>query len=173
MVYLFRRLSGDREFDHDALTQSLMVCVDGRNLDLVLSLRKTSDNNRPAAGVGPNPRRAINRHMEMPDAGRHIEGLRAEHGEDLQIFGAVPNERDSAAQRFGQWRIDHELRLRLTCLSNGVGSPQTGYRDDKTQERLGHVCFSLVSCFIASPASAGCRRSGPSPGFHPEATAAT
>src|SRR3954453_13594147 len=74
MVYLFRRLSGDREFDHNALTQSLMVCVDGRNLDLVRSLRKTSDNNRPAAGVGPDPRRAINRYMEMPDAGRHIEG---------------------------------------------------------------------------------------------------
>jgi len=39
--------------------------------------------------------------MEMPDAGRHIEGLRAEHREDLQIFGAVPDERDSTAQRFG------------------------------------------------------------------------
>jgi len=26
--------------------------------------------------------------MEMPDAGRHIERLQAEHREDLQIFGA-------------------------------------------------------------------------------------
>ena len=66
-----------------------MVCVDGRNLDFVRSRRKTSDNDRPAAGFGPDPRRAINRHMEMPDAGRHIERLRAEHRDDLQIFGAV------------------------------------------------------------------------------------
>jgi hypothetical protein len=93
--------TGYHEFDDDALTQRLMVCVDGRNLDFVRSLRKTSDNDRSAAGVGPDPRRAVNRHMEMPDAGRHIEGLRAEHREDLQIFGAVPDERDSAAQRFG------------------------------------------------------------------------
>jgi hypothetical protein len=33
---------------------------------------------RGAAGFGPDPRRAINRDMEMPDARRHIERLRAE-----------------------------------------------------------------------------------------------
>src|SRR5215207_1180921 len=61
---LFRGLSsGDHEFDDDASIQGLMVCVDGRNLDLVRSWRKTSDNDRPAAGFGPDPRRAINRHM--------------------------------------------------------------------------------------------------------------
>jgi hypothetical protein len=35
----------------------------------VWSLRKTSDNDRSAAGVGPDPQRAINRHMEMPVRG--------------------------------------------------------------------------------------------------------
>jgi hypothetical protein len=80
----------------------------------------------------------------MPDAGRHIEGLRAEHREDLQIFGAVPDERDSAAQRFGQWRIDHDFRLRLSSLSDGVGRPQNGCRNNKADECLSHVCFSLV-----------------------------
>ena len=120
---LFRCLScGDHEFDDDASIQGLMVCVDGRNLDFVRSLRKTSDNDRPAAGFGPDPRRAINRHMEMPDAGRHIEGLRAEHRDDLQIFGAVLDEHDSAAQRFGQRRIDYDFRrrLRLSGLSDGA-----------------------------------------------------
>jgi hypothetical protein len=87
----------------------------------------------------------------MPDAGRHIEGLRAEHREDLQIFGAVPDERDSAAQRFGQWCIDHELRLRLSGLSDGVGRPQNGYRYDKADECLGHVCFSLVQLLYCTP----------------------
>jgi acetyl-CoA carboxylase alpha subunit len=71
----FRRLSsGDHEFDDDASIQGLMVCVDGRNLDLVRSRRKTSDNDRPAAGFGPDPRRAINRHLEMPEAALHVTG---------------------------------------------------------------------------------------------------
>jgi hypothetical protein len=142
---LFRGLSsGDYEFDDDTLTKRLMVCVDGRNLDFVRSLRKTSDNDRPAAGVGPDPRCAINRHMEMPDAGRHIKRLGTEHREDLQIFGAVPDEGDSATQRFGQWRIDHDFRLRLGGLSDGVGHPQNGCRYDKADECLRHVCFSLL-----------------------------
>ena len=113
-VSLFHRLSsGDHEFDDDASIQGLMVCVYERNLDLVRSRRKTSDDERPAAGFGPDPRRAINRNMEMPDAGRHIDRLRAEHRDDLQIFGAVLDEHDSAAQRFGQRRIDHDFRRRL------------------------------------------------------------
>ena len=60
-------------------------------------------------------------------------GLRAEHRDDLQIFGAVLDEHDSAAQRFGQRRIDHDFRrgLRLSGLSDGVGRPQNGYRYDK------------------------------------------
>ena len=40
-------------------------------------------------------------HGTAPMCGGHIEGLRAEHREDLQIFGAVPDERDSTAERFG------------------------------------------------------------------------
>jgi hypothetical protein len=121
-----------------------MVCVDRRNLDLVRSRRKTSDDDRPAAGVGPDPRRAINRDMKMPDAGRHIERLRAEHRDDLQILCALVDEHDAAAQRFGQRRIDHDFRrrLRLSGLSDGVGRPQNGYRYDKGDECPGHVCFS-------------------------------
>ena len=42
-----------------------MVCVYERNLDLVRSRRKTSDDERPAAGFGPDPRRAIDRDMEI------------------------------------------------------------------------------------------------------------
>jgi hypothetical protein len=37
------------EFDDDASIHRLMVCVYGRNLDLVRSRRKTSDDDRPAA----------------------------------------------------------------------------------------------------------------------------
>ena len=83
--------------------------------------------------------------MEMPDTGRHIEGLRAEHRDDLQIFGAVLDEHNSAAQRFGQRRVDHDFRrrLRLSGLSHGAGRPQTGYRHDKSDKCLGHVCFSF------------------------------
>ena len=66
-----------------ASVQGLMVCVYESNLDLVRSRRKTSDDERPAAGFGPDPRRAINRDMEMPDAGRHIERIRAKHRDDL------------------------------------------------------------------------------------------
>jgi hypothetical protein len=95
-----------------------MVCVYEGNLGLVWSRRKASDDDRPAAGVGPDPLRAINRDMEMPDAGRHIERLRAEHGNDLEIFGAVVDERNSAAQRFGQRRIDHEFRLGTTLVKS-------------------------------------------------------
>jgi len=119
-----------------------MVCVYERNLGLVWSRRKTSDDDRPAAGVGPDPLRAINRDMEMPNAGRHIERLRAEHGNDLEIFGAVVDERNSAAQRFGQRRIDHEFRRRLSSLSVGVGRPQKGYRYDNCDECPDHVFFS-------------------------------
>ena len=63
-----------------------MVCVYGRNLGLVRSRRKTRDDDGPAAGFGPDPLRTINRDMEMPDAGRNIGRLRAEHRNDLQIF---------------------------------------------------------------------------------------
>ena len=68
--------------------------------------------------------------MEMTDAGRHIEGLRTEHRDDLQIFGTVLDEHDSAAQRIGQRRIDHDFRRRLgsSGLCDGVGRPQNGYR---------------------------------------------
>jgi hypothetical protein len=79
-----------------------MVCVYESYLGFVRSGRKASDDDRSAAGVGPDPLRAINRDMEMPDARRHIERLRAEHGNDLEIFGAVVDERNSAAQRFGK-----------------------------------------------------------------------
>jgi hypothetical protein len=51
----------------------MMICVYGRNLNLVRSCRKTSDDDRPAASFGPDPRSAINLNMEMPDAGRHID----------------------------------------------------------------------------------------------------
>src|SRR3954471_11779852 len=96
---LFRRLfSGDHEFDDDGSIQGLMVCVYERDLDLVRSRRKASDDERPTAGFGPDPLRAINRGMEMPDARRHLDRLRAEHRDDLQIFGAVLDEHDSPAQ---------------------------------------------------------------------------
>ena len=100
--FLFRGFSsGNHKFDDDASIQRLMVCVYGRNLDFVRSRRKPSDDDRPAACFGPDPRRAINRDVEMPDAGRHIERLRAEHWDDLQIFGAVMEDYDAAAQRLG------------------------------------------------------------------------
>jgi hypothetical protein len=86
--------------------------------------------------------RAINRDMEMPDAGRHIDGLRAKHRDDLEIFGAVVDERNSAAQRFRQRRVDHEFRRRLSSLSVGVGRPQNGYRYDNCNECPDHVCLS-------------------------------
>ena len=119
-----------------------MVCVYESNLGLMRSRRKTSDDDRASAGIGPDPLRAINRNMEMPDARRQIGGLRAEHWDDLKIFGAVLDERDSAAQRFGQRRIDHEFRRRLSSLSDGVRRPRNGYRYDNGDECSDHVCFS-------------------------------
>jgi hypothetical protein len=50
--------------------------------------------------------------MKMAYTGRHIEGTRAKHRNDLQIFGAVLDEHDSAAQGFSQRRIDHDFRRR-------------------------------------------------------------
>jgi hypothetical protein len=46
------------------------------------------------------------------DGGRHLERLRAEHRDDQQIFGAVADKHDSAAQRFRQRRVDHDSRHR-------------------------------------------------------------
>src|SRR5262245_37769623 len=107
-----------------------MVCVYESNLGLVWPRRKTSDDDRPAAGVGPDPLRAINRDMEMPDARRQVGSLRAEHWDNLEIFSAVIDERDSTAQRFGQRRVDHEFRRRLlpSSLSDGIGRPRKAYR---------------------------------------------
>src|SRR3954449_9344889 len=83
---LFRRLSfRDHEFHHYALSHRMMICVYGRYLDLVRSWSKACDDDRPTAGVGPYPRSAINCDMEMPDTGRHIDCLRPEHRNDLQI----------------------------------------------------------------------------------------
>jgi hypothetical protein len=83
--------------------------------------------------------------MKMAYTGRHIEGTRAKHRNDLQIFGAVLDEHDSAAQGFSQRRIDHDFRRRLwlSGLSDGVGRRQNGCRQDKAYECLGHVCFTL------------------------------
>src|SRR5438067_350056 len=70
--------------------------------------------------------------------------LRAEHHDDLQIFGAVLDEHDTTAQRFGQRRIDHDFcrGLWLCSLSDGVGRPQNGYHYDKAEDCSGHLCFS-------------------------------
>ena len=73
-----------------------MICTDRRNLDLVRSRRKTCDDDRPAAGVGPNPRSAINRNMEMPDAERYIDSLRTKHWDDLQRPSVQPSWRSSS-----------------------------------------------------------------------------
>jgi hypothetical protein len=131
--------AGDHELDDGTPNQRLMVCVYEGNLGLVWSRGKTSDDDRSSAGVGPDPLRTINRDMEMPDARRQTGGLGAEHGDDLEIFGAVVDERNSAAQRFGQWRMDHEFRRRLSSLSVGVGRPQNGYRYDNCDKRPDHV----------------------------------
>ena len=61
---LIRRLSfRDYEFDDGAPIQRLMVSVYEGNLGLVRPRRKASDDDRAAAGVGPDPLRAINRDM--------------------------------------------------------------------------------------------------------------
>ena len=74
--------------------------------------------------------------------GDRLGGLRAEYWDDLKIFGAVLDEHDSTAQRFGQRRIDHDFRRRLSSLSDGVRRPQNGYRYDNGDECSDHVCFS-------------------------------
>src|SRR5260370_382431 len=63
----------------------------------------------------------------MPDAGRDIERLRAEHRDDLQMFRAVLDEHDSAAQRFGQFAVNvvsapRLLKLEPTCTVLVVSS---------------------------------------------------
>ncbi len=46
-----------------------MVCVGKSDLDLVRAGRKTDDDERVTAGVGPMLQRAIDSDMEVPDAG--------------------------------------------------------------------------------------------------------
>ena len=66
----------------------LMVCVYERNLDLVRSRRKTSDDERPAAGFVPRP---TARHQPRHGGARCGATHRAPSGrtpDDLQIFTA-------------------------------------------------------------------------------------
>lgn len=64
----------DHEFD-DGFVQGLMVRVCQDDLDLVRSYGKTDEDEGLAAGISPVPRRIIHDDMDVPDAGRHIEGI--------------------------------------------------------------------------------------------------
>jgi hypothetical protein len=107
-VVAFRRvLFGDDEFD-GGLIQRPVVRVGEDDPNLVRSSGKTDQDQGLAAGVSPVPRCIIDNDVEVPDARRHIERVRAKHRHDPQILGAVLNKdqsRDNGSAKGGSTMI--------------------------------------------------------------------
>ena len=87
-----------------------MVGIHQLDQDLVRPGREAVDNDRIAARVCPVPRGVIDRHMDVPDPGRNRERGRPEHRHEVQILRAILNHHPAMRQRFGQRRIDDDLR---------------------------------------------------------------
>ena len=68
------------------------------------------ENHRLSAGIGPDPRGIIDRHMDVSDPGRHGKRGRPKHRHDVQILRAILNHHPATRQGFGQRRIDDDLR---------------------------------------------------------------
>src|SRR5258706_11604769 len=99
----------DHEFD-DGFVQGLMVRVCQDDLDLVRSYGKSDEDEGLAAGISPVPRRIIHDDMDVSDAGRHIEGIRAEHRYDPEILGTILDKVHAVVEWVDQVRIDTVLR---------------------------------------------------------------
>src|ERR1700682_6283778 len=102
----------DDEFD-DGFVKGLMVRVCQDDLDLVRSCGKTDEDEGLAAGISPVPRRIIHDDVDVPDAGRNIEGIWAEHRYDPEILGTILDKDHAVGEWFGQGRIDNDLRRGL------------------------------------------------------------
>ena len=101
---------GNDEGD-DPPFERLVVRVDELDQDLVRPRRETVDDERLAARVRPAPGRVIHGHVDVSDARRHIEGVRAEHGHDSQVLRAV---------------LDDDASLRKPLRKRGAGSLASG-----------------------------------------------
>ncbi len=71
------------------------------------------ENHRLSAGIGPDPRGIVDRHMDVSDAGRHGKRGRSKHRHDVQMFSAILNHHAPTRQGVGQRRIDDDLRRRF------------------------------------------------------------
>jgi hypothetical protein len=85
-----------------------------------------------AAGISPVPRRIIHDDMDVSDAGRHIEGIRAEHRHDPQILGAMLDDSQSVGERIRKRRIENNPRRGL----NGER-----YNGGGTADVFGGLCY--------------------------------
>jgi hypothetical protein len=105
------------------LVEGLVVRIDELDQDFVRPRGKTFDDERLAARVCPVPRRIIHGHMDVPDARRYIEGVRAEHRHDVQVLGAILDDDQSVGERIRKRRIDDNPRRGLTSeRHNGSAS---------------------------------------------------
>src|ERR1700732_4256953 len=87
----------------------------GANTGTIRRVRsgKTDEDEGLAAGISPVPRRIIHDDMDVPDAGRHTEGIWAEHRYDPEILGTILDKDHAVGEWFGQGRIDNDLRRGL------------------------------------------------------------
>jgi hypothetical protein len=124
-VVAFRRVYlRNNEFD-DRMIQRLVVRVCQDDLNRVPSCWKTDKDKRLAARISPVPRCVVDNNMDMPDAGRHIEGFRTKHRRDPQVLGTILGKNQTPGQWFGQGWIDGDFRRRLLRKRHDAAGPST------------------------------------------------
>src|SRR5271169_2588715 len=116
-------VSGDDKGD-DSFVESLMVRVLELDEDLVRPRRQAVDDERLAARVRPAPVQVIHRHMNVPDARRHREGVRAEYRYDPQVLGAVLDDDPPMSERFRERWVDDDFRRGWSASGTTAAGPR-------------------------------------------------
>src|SRR5258705_491279 len=92
------------------LSNRLMVGIDQLDEDLVRPRREAIDNDGLSAGICPDPRGIVDRHMDVSDTGRDGQRGRSKHRHDVQVLSAILNHYPTPRQGLWQRRIDDDLR---------------------------------------------------------------
>src|SRR5258707_1214637 len=76
---------------HYGLINRLMVGTYQLDEDLVRARREAIENHGLSAGISPEPRGVVDRHMDVSHAGRHGKRGRPKHRHYVQVFSAILN----------------------------------------------------------------------------------
>jgi hypothetical protein len=115
LVMLFERALFWNDKCNHAIVDGVVVGVNQGNEHLVRTGGKTLQDDWVAARICPYPWGIVEVHMNVSYARRDSQSIGAEHRRNVQVLSTILNDhRSPGGERFGQRRIDDDLRWRLT-----------------------------------------------------------